>query len=126
MGRFLEIGPQVLPSPDYILGNDPNITDNTDEIRVPVPPGNHMDMEMIFNACPRRLSEVHPNIEAVGTDALIEGLDRQGYQVEDLRPLLRREFLKAADMAAGNDHEMAAGVRITVHHDKCALPLQEA
>ena len=28
--------------------------------------------------------------------------------------------------AAGNDHEMAAGVRVTVHHDKCALPLQEA
>jgi hypothetical protein len=42
-----------------------NVTDHWHKIRVAVPPWNDMDVEMIWNACASRRTEIHANIDTV-------------------------------------------------------------
>jgi len=115
---FLEIGPQLFPRLDDVLGNDPDITDDTDKIRISVPTGNYMDVEVILDARSGRPAQIHSDIEAIGADAFLEGLDGVNDKIEDLRFLGRRQILHTAEVTVGNNHEMTAGVWIAVHHDE--------
>jgi hypothetical protein len=71
------------------------------------------------------LPEIDADVKAFGTHGLLQDFDRLIQEVEYLPFFFRQEVFHLTDVSEWYDHEMAAVIGITIHHDECRLPLIE-
>ncbi len=84
-----------------------------------------MDVEMVVNAGSRRLAQIHAEIEPLRLHRFGQNPDGKIHKSKELPALRRKKIGQTIQVAKWNDHEMAAGVRIAVHHDETVISLAE-
>lgn len=70
---------------------------------------------------PRALAHVDPDVESVGVHRPLQDLDTEVGQFEKLGPLLGAPAGESRGVAAGNHHQMAVVVGVSVHDDEVML-----
>ena len=80
---------------------------------------------MIVDAGARRLTQIHAEVEPLRLHGFVQNPDGEIHKNKEFLSLRGEKIGQTAQVTERNDHEVAAGVGIAVHHDVAAFPLAE-
>src|SRR5262249_51410778 len=91
-------------------GQDTRLANDADEIGVTQPARNDMEMEVLSDACTGSGSEIHSQIEAVGTIQLLQGADDSLRKLHHFRQLLGPRQSERVQVFVWRNHRMAGRI----------------
>ena len=101
-----------------MLRHDAHVCNDAHEIRIPIPSGNDVDMEVIFNPRTGSFTQVYPDIDPLRQGDCVQNVTGYFDEIEKIEDLLARQTIQVRHMTKGRHQEMAVAVRIAIQHDK--------
>lgn len=101
-----------------VFWNDLRFADNGHEVGISPPPRNNVEMNMVDHARSCHLSQVDPDVEPVGPEALLQHLDGRSDELKKLSELPGPQARQVRAVSFGSNDQMAVVIGELVHHDE--------
>src|SRR2546425_37803 len=102
-----------------------HVAQDRHEVGVAVPPGHHMDMQVINDSCAGDAALIESDVKALGPVLDAEDGHRHGDQVHGVRDLVRRHLRERPDVAVHDGHEVAGRVGVQIEDQEGPGPPDE-
>ena len=123
-GSVLDLFPHLLVNLVQRLRHDMRIRQHGHEIRVSVPAGNDVQMDVVEHASASGAAEIEADIETIGLEGFRQKLFAAAGQHHDVKQFLLRKIVEFGGVFIRCDHQMPGGVGKRVQQCK-AIPLPD-
>lgn len=98
--------------------NNPDIPEYRHKVRVALPAGNDMHVEMVFDPGTGGGPQIETYIVAGGAQFTVQNFLAEADSLHEVKKFIRRKGMERPGMLSGGSQEVPVDVRVAVHHDQ--------
>ena len=108
-----------------MLGDNPDIRENRQSIRIAEPAGDNMKMQVFFNAGTGNFAQVQPDVKSIGLHDLFKDIHRSLHCGQQLPHFLFAQLVQARNVPNRRHQKVTIDIRKLVHDHQGVRSLEQ-